>query len=67
MKQRRNDEIARAARDGPGIDAAVKRAVAKELDMRRRLGLPIVTEESMKANGVPGPKHLNGNGQHPTH
>jgi hypothetical protein len=67
MKQRSNEEIARAARDGAGIDAAVKRAVAKELEMRRNLGLPIVTEESMRSSGVPGPKCVNGNGQHPAH
>jgi hypothetical protein len=67
MKQRSNEEIARAARDGAGIDAAVKRAVAKELDMRRKLGLPIVTAESMKSQGTVSSKDQNGNGQHPAH
>lgn len=60
MKQRTNEEIARAARDGPGIDAAVKRAVAKELELRRKLGLPVVTEASIRQDAKAPPAHGNG-------
>lgn len=62
MKQRTNEEIARAARDGPGIEAAMKRAVAKELDMRRKLGLPIVTAESLEADKAARPPHSDRSG-----
>ncbi|MFN0134097.1 MAG: hypothetical protein ACKVW3_16405 [Phycisphaerales bacterium] len=57
---RSNAEIAKAARDGPGIDAAMRRAVAAELEMRRKLGYPIVTLESLgqqpATNGHPEPE-----------
>lgn len=64
MKQRSHEHIAAAARDGPGIDAAVKRAVAKELDMRRKLGLPIVTEQSMQSKPSAAPHKQNGTPPH---
>jgi hypothetical protein len=40
-------EIAEAARDGPGIDAAMRRGVARALEIRRKLGLPIVTPKDV--------------------
>lgn len=63
MKPKTSEQIAAAARDGAGIDAAVKRAVAKELDMRRRLGLPIVTAESIKSRADGETGHANRTGQ----
>lgn len=56
MKPKTSEQIAAAARDGAGIDAAAKRAVAKELDMRRKLGLPIVTTDSLEARQQQSPR-----------
>lgn len=54
MQPQNNKEIARAARDGEGIGAAMRRAVANTVDERRKLGLPIVTEDSIRKKGRGG-------------
>jgi hypothetical protein len=59
VQQRSNEEVAKAARNGPGIDAAMRRGVAKALEERRKLGLPIVSSETMK-----GPPQSNGVHKH---
>src|ERR1043165_5538718 len=53
--KRTRAEIAAAARDMKGIEAAARRAVAKALDERRTLGLPIVGErEPLPASAQTG-------------
>lgn len=46
-----HESVAKAALDGAGIDAAMKRGVVKALDERRKLGQPIVTQTSLSKKG----------------
>jgi hypothetical protein len=50
-----NERTAKAARDGAGIDAAMRRAVAKAVSDRRKLGLPIVASDIPGSRGAAHP------------
>jgi hypothetical protein len=54
QRKRSHEEVAKAARDLPGIESAMKRGVAKALDERRKLGLPIVGETKPSRGKSPG-------------
>jgi hypothetical protein len=49
-----HESVAKAALDGPGIDAAMKRAVSKALEEHRKLGQPIVTASTLGRGGNSG-------------
>lgn len=56
MQPRIRSDVAKAVRDTAGIEAAMRKAVAKALDDRRRLGLPIVVQENGTIRTITYPK-----------